>query len=289
MPNPSVTSLRNVSLWFGDLPVLDDISLDVYEGETKAVLGPSGAGKSSLLKIILGLLKPHSGSVWVNGQETTHLSERELIPIRREIGMVFQANALFDSLTVAENITFFLREKGRFDEQLLENVVREQLECCNLGDIGESLPEELSGGMKKRVAVARALAFGPKILLYDEPTTGLDPINAGMITELIKKLQTEKHVTSVVVTHVLRDAFAVADSVAMLCRGKIVFDGSVGELRSSDQVFIRDFLGEDILTSNSIARGKADNGAIQAQTDANQKGEEATAEAPCRAESFMSF
>lgn len=247
MQGSVIISLQNVSLELGQRRVLDDVSFGVRQGETKAVLGPSGAGKSTLLKMILGLVKPDAGSVWVDGKDITHLSEKQLIQIRREIGMVFQGNALFDSLTVGENITFFLREKGRIRDGLLENVVQEQLECCNLGDVGDFLPEELSGGMRKRVAIARALAFSPNILLYDEPTTGLDPINARMITDLIRKLQIEKGVTSVVVTHVLRDAFAVADNVAMLHGGTIVFDGSIEEIRSSHETFVRDFLAQDLL------------------------------------------
>lgn len=248
MHDSIIISLQNVSLELGERRVLDDVNFGVRQGETKAVLGPSGAGKSTLLKMILGLVKPDTGSVRVDGKDITHFSEKQLIQVRREIGMVFQSNALFDSLTVAENITFFLREKAKFRDDLLENVVREQLECCNLGDVGDFLPEELSGGMRKRVAIARALAFGPKILLYDEPTTGLDPINARMITDLIRKLRIEKGVTSVVVTHVLRDAFAVADSVAMLHGGTIVFDGSIEEIQSSNEMFVRDFLAQDLLT-----------------------------------------
>lgn len=169
MHDSIIISLQNVSLELGERRVLDDVNFGVRQGKTKAVLGPSGAGKSTLLKMILGLVKPDTGSVRVDGREITRLRKKELNRIRREIGMVFQGNALFDSLTVAENITFFLREKGVHDERILKDVVRDQLECCNLGEVESFMPEELSGGMRKRVAIARALAFGPKILLYDDP------------------------------------------------------------------------------------------------------------------------
>jgi phospholipid/cholesterol/gamma-HCH transport system ATP-binding protein len=158
------------------------------------------------------------------------------------MGIVFQANALFDSLTVGENISYFLKENNHVDEKTLKEVVQTQLNFFNLGDIADLMPEELSGGMKKRVAIARAIAFNPSIILYDEPTTGLDPINAKIIAEHIVKLKKEKCVTSIVVTHVLHDAFIVADTIAMIQDGKLIFDGPAEELRSSNEAFIQDFL-----------------------------------------------
>ena len=237
-----VIRLENVSLSLGDQKVLDNVSFTVGKCQTKAIIGPSGAGKSTLLKVVLGLLKPQSGSVWINGREITHFEEREIIPIRRTMGIVFQANALFDSLTVGENIGYFLGENNHVDAKKLKEVVQDQLNFFNLGDIADLMPEELSGGMKKRVAVARAIAFNPSIILYDEPTTGLDPINAKIIAEHIVKLKKEKCVTSIVVTHVLRDAFIVADTVAMINDGKIIFDGAVEEFRASHDSLIQDFL-----------------------------------------------
>ncbi len=237
-----VIRLENVSLSLGDQKVLDNVSFTVGKCQTKAIIGPSGAGKSTLLKVVLGLLKPQSGSVWINGREITHFEEKEIIPIRRTMGIVFQANALFDSLTVGENIGYFLGENNHVDAKKLKEVVQDQLNFFNLGDIADLMPEELSGGMKKRVAVARAIAFNPSIILYDEPTTGLDPINAKIIAEHIVKLKKEKCVTSIVVTHVLRDAFIVADTVAMINDGKIIFDGAVEEFRASHDSLIQDFL-----------------------------------------------
>jgi phospholipid/cholesterol/gamma-HCH transport system ATP-binding protein len=234
--------LEHVSLRLGDQQVLDDVSLTVENSQTKAIIGPSGAGKSTILKVVLGLLKPQSGAVWVNGKEITQLAEKDIIPIRRTMGIVFQANALFDSLTVGENIGYFLKENNHVDDERLKEVIQEQLNFFNLGEIADLMPEELSGGMKKRVAIARAIAFNPSIVLYDEPTTGLDPINAKIITEHIVKLKRETHATSIVVTHVLHDAFIVADSVAMIDEGRIIFDGSVEEFRASHHSLIQDFL-----------------------------------------------
>ena len=236
--------LEHVSVDFEGRKILNDVSFKVNDGETKVVLGPSGAGKSSLLKIILGLWQPNSGDVFVDGTEITHMSEREKMPVRRRMSMVFQANALFDSLTVAENVGFFLQEHSTMGSQEINERVQECLEFVNLPNDGGLLPEEISGGMKKRVAIARAIAFHPEIILYDEPTTGLDPINAKTVTELILKLKRERRVTSVVVTHILRDAFAVGDSLAVVSEGKIVFDGSAHDLLASADPFVREFLSE---------------------------------------------
>jgi len=236
--------LEHVSVEMEGRKILDDVSFQVKQGETKVVLGPSGAGKSSLLKIILGLWKPVSGSVFVDGIDITHLSERDLNPIRRRTAMVFQGNALFDSLTVAENVGYFLHEHSKMKPQEVNERVEDCLQFVNLPDTMNLLPEEISGGMKKRVAIARAIAFHPEIILYDEPTTGLDPINAKTITELIVKLKRERHATSIIVTHILRDAFAVGDSLALMDEGKIVFDGSAEELIACNTPFIQSFLSE---------------------------------------------
>jgi len=236
--------LEHVSVEFEGRKILDDVSFQVKDGETKVILGPSGAGKSSLLKIILGLWRPDSGHVWIDETEITRLSEREQMPVRRRMSMIFQGNALFDSLTVAENVAFFLEEHSGMGPEQIQGRVQECLDFVNLPDTQNLLPEEISGGMKKRVAIARAIAFHPEIILYDEPTTGLDPINAKTVTELIMRLKKERRATSVVVTHILRDAFAVGDSLALMDEGKIVFDGLPGALVACPDPFVQNFLSE---------------------------------------------
>jgi phospholipid/cholesterol/gamma-HCH transport system ATP-binding protein len=236
--------LEHVTTVVDDRKILDDVSFHVKDGEIKVILGPSGAGKSSLLKIILGLWRSNAGRVFVDGTEITHLSERDQLPIRRRMSMVFQGNALFDSLTVAENVGYFLNEHHVMTPQEVAERVDDCLEFVNLQDTQELLPEELSGGMKKRVAIARAIAFHPEIILYDEPTTGLDPLNAKAVTELIMRLKTERKVTSVIVTHILRDAFAVGDTLALMSEGRIVFDGSAHDLIASRDEFVQSFLSE---------------------------------------------
>lgn len=236
--------VRNVTVEVEGRKILDDVSFLVSQGQTKVMIGPSGAGKSSLLKIILGLWRPAKGSVMVDGIEITGLSEREQLPVRRRMSMVFQGNALFDSLTVEENVAYFLKEHSEMSESEIENRVVECLDFVNLRDTQDLLPDEISGGMKKRVAIARAIAFHPEIILYDEPTTGLDPVNARTITELIVKLKSERNVTAVVVTHILRDAFAVGDSFALMNEGRIVCDGSAEEFLFSKDPFVQNFLSE---------------------------------------------
>ncbi|HLX12221.1 MAG TPA: ATP-binding cassette domain-containing protein [Bacteroidota bacterium] len=240
----SVIRLEHVTLEMDERLILDDVSFEVKHSETKVIIGPSGAGKSSLLYIILGLWKPTSGRVFIEDIETTDLSERELIPIRRRTAMVFQSNALFDSINVAENVGYFLHEHSKMTPAELKERVAECLEFVNLPNTEELLPEEISGGMKKRVAIARALSFHPEIILFDEPTTGLDPINAKTVTELVMKLKKERSATSVVVTHILRDAFAVGDSLAFMKDGKIIYDGGARELMHNRDPFIQEFVSE---------------------------------------------
>jgi phospholipid/cholesterol/gamma-HCH transport system ATP-binding protein len=236
--------LENITVEFEGRKILNDVSCTIRDGETKVMLGPSGAGKSSVLKVILGLWRPNSGRVFIDGTNLTDLNEREQMPVRRRMSIVFQGNALFDSLTVAENVAFFLEEHSDMSERQIADRVAECLDFVNLPDAGGLLPEEISGGMKKRVAIARAIAFHPEVILYDEPTTGLDPINAKTVTELIMKLKQERKVTSIVVTHILRDAFAVGDSLAVVNEGKIVFDGSTKDVLKSQDRFVLDFLAE---------------------------------------------
>lgn len=242
-PDP-VIQLRGVRLSFGDRPVLDGIDLVVNPGETVCILGGSGAGKSTVLRLILGLIQPDEGQIIVNGREMGTASYEEVLEIRLDMGMVFQGAALFDSLTVLDNVGFYLFEHTDLPEAEIRQRVEDALEMVDLdpSEVLDLLPSELSGGMRKRVGVARALIHEPKLLLYDEPTSGLDPITTRTIDELIRKLQRELGVTSVVVTHDLDSAFRIADRLALLFEGQIVFEGSVEDMKSSDQSYVREFL-----------------------------------------------
>ena len=227
---------------FGEHEVLRGINLHIAEGETIVILGGSGAGKSVLLRHINGLLRPDSGRVWVDGEDITDFSEEELIPIRTKVGMVFQGGALFDSLDVFENVAYALREHTHMTEEEIAARVREKLRLVGLEGTEEMMPSDLSGGMKKRVSLARALAIEPKGLLYDEPTTGLDPIIAKKINEMIRNLQNILGVTSVVVTHDIKSAFTVGDRIALLYHGKIHFVGTVEETKKTKDPIVREFI-----------------------------------------------
>lgn len=235
--------LENVSLSANGQKILDNVSLHVNRGETIVIVGPSGAGKTSILRAILGLWKPNSGSVFVGGQDVTPLSEKQLLPLRRKMAIVFQGNALFDSMTVEQNVAFFLREQNSLTEAEMKQRVTESLSFVNLQGTEKLFPEELSGGMKKRVALARALAPHPDVILYDEPTTGLDPLNAKTIVELILRLK-ERGNTSVVVTHILRDALLVADRLAVMDQGTIVESGETDKMLTTQNEFVRTFFSE---------------------------------------------
>ncbi|MEO7102949.1 MAG: ABC transporter ATP-binding protein [Gemmatimonadaceae bacterium] len=239
-----VIELRDVSLAF-DRPILDGVSFAVYPGETVAIVGESGTGKSTIVKLILRLLVADRGEVRVLGNDIEKLTYQEALEIRQHMGMVFQGSALFDSLTVFENIAYPLREHTNLDEDGIEERVREKLRIVDLDpdQVMDLSPSELSGGMQKRVGVARGLAANPKIMLYDEPTSGLDPLTTGTITNLILKLQRDLNVTSVVVTHDIRSAFRMASKIALLHDQHIVFFGSPEEMTASDDPYIQTFLG----------------------------------------------
>jgi len=236
--------LAHVSLAF-EQPILEDISLTIDRGETLVVLGESGTGKSTLLKLILRLLVPDSGDVTINGERINELSFEEALRVRRTMGMVFQGAALFDSLTVFENVAYPLRERGDLREEEIEARVRQKLEYVDLDPdrVMPQLPAELSGGMKKRVGIARGIANDPAIMLYDEPTSGLDPLTTATITHLIMKLQRGLGVTSVVVSHDIRASLTMATRIALLANRRIVFCGTAREMEASDDPYIRDFLG----------------------------------------------
>jgi phospholipid/cholesterol/gamma-HCH transport system ATP-binding protein len=234
--------LRNVSLRYGSREILKDVSLTIEDKKIKAILGPSGAGKSTIIKLMLGLIKPTSGQVLVDDVDITHFSEVELFPIRQKMGIVFQGNALFDSMTITENMSFFLRENLNLPESEIAARVHEQIKFAGLEGFENSLPDSLSGGMRKRVAIGRALIFHPKMVLFDEPTAGLDPVSSKKILDLIKRLQSEIGLGAVIVTHILQDVFAVADSVAVLYQGKIIFNDMPQKLYDSTHSFITSFL-----------------------------------------------
>jgi phospholipid/cholesterol/gamma-HCH transport system ATP-binding protein len=229
---------------FGAQTVLDGVDLEIERGETVTVLGPSGTGKSVLLKLIIGLQKPDSGSIKINGKEITELSLQELNQVRKEIGFLFQTAALYDSLNIEENVAFPLRQHTNLSEGERAARVRELLAAVGLTNGFEKLPAQISGGMKKRVGLARALALAPKILLYDEPTAGLDPVTASKINELIVRLRQERKMSSIVVTHDVQSARIVSDRLAFLNEGSIVAQGSFEELRKSDDEFISQFFQE---------------------------------------------
>ena len=225
--------IRQLKIAFGDKIVLNDLDLDVYEGETLAVIGPSGTGKSTVIKVLTGLLPPTSGSVVIDGQETSGYSEEEWDGLRRRMGVVFQYSALFDFLSVGENVAFGLRRYFKLSEEEIQERVAQLLDLVGMPDTQKMLPSELSGGMKKRVALSRALAMEPRIVLYDEPTSGLDPVMTMTISRLIRKTQEQLGLTSVLVTHDMESAFFAADRIAMLDKGKIVQVGTPDEIRQS--------------------------------------------------------
>ena len=239
-----VIALRNVYLAF-DEPILEDVSFVAHTGETVVVVGESGTGKSTILKLILRLLVPDKGDVLIDDEGITALDFDDALEVRQKLGMVFQGAALFDSMTVFENVAYPLREHTELTEDEIMARVREKLEFVDLDPdkVLDQLPSELSGGMKKRVGIARGMANNPEIMLYDEPTSGLDPLTTGTITRLIMKLQRELDVTSIVVSHDIRSAFRMATKVALLAEKKIKFFGTPEEMAASDDPYIQDFLG----------------------------------------------
>jgi phospholipid/cholesterol/gamma-HCH transport system ATP-binding protein len=227
---------------FGGNAVLRGVNLTIERGLTVVVLGGSGSGKSVLLRHTIGLHRPEQGEVWVDGTEITGLEEEDLQATRKKVGMLFQAGALFDSMTVYENVSFALHEHTDWDEERILSRTGEVLDHVELDGVGELMPASLSGGMRKRVALARAIALAPQAILYDEPTTGLDPITANTINHLIRSLQRRLGVTSIVVTHDIHSAFAVGDRIAFLHEGVIHFDGTVEEAKASPSPLLRNFL-----------------------------------------------
>lgn len=240
---PLIT-FRNVGKGFGQHAVHKDVSFNVYPSEVLTIMGPSGTGKTVLLKLILGLLHPDKGTIIVLGHDISRITPVELLEIRRNIGMLFQGAALFDSLTVFENVAFPLRQSDEFDEPTITSIVREKLTLVGLQGTELKLPGSLSGGQKKRVGLARALATSPKVLLFDEPTTGLDPTSRGMIDALIMRLRDQFGITSVVVTHDMESAFKTSNRLLLVADGEVVVEGDVSDLWQNHPQIKRFVAGE---------------------------------------------
>jgi len=234
--------IENLTKRFSNNLVLNQLNLKVPTGQTCVIIGRSGCGKSVLLKHIVGLLRPDGGKVLVDGNEVAALKEKELTALRSKISLVFQGGALFDSMNVAENVGFSLFEHTHIDHKEILERVEESLSLVDLGGIGNLMPSELSGGMKKRVALARAICIKPEILLYDEPTTGVDPITADSINRLIRSLHDKLKVTSFVVTHDMRSAYHIADKIAMMYKGKIILEGTPEEIQQTQDPVVHQFI-----------------------------------------------
>lgn len=233
--------IKNVSKYFGEKAALKNISLEIADGETLAIIGGSGSGKSTLLRLMIGLIQPTSGEIWIGDDEISQLNEDELTRIRLKMGMVFQYSALFDSMTVGDNVAFGLVEHTNFPEEKIQEIVREKLRQVGLEGVENLMPNELSGGMKKRVSLARAIAFGPEIIFYDEPSSGLDPVTTNKIDELIISTQKALKVTSVVVTHDMVSACRIADRIAMVYNGDLIAIDTVENFKKIGDPRVREF------------------------------------------------
>ena len=239
---PPMIEVRALTKAIGEQEILRGVDFTVGKGETLVIIGRSGGGKSVLLKHLVGLMQPDSGEIYIDGQNILGLNERKLAAIRLKVGILFQGGALFDSMTVEENIAFPLREAGERDAKVIRERVAEMLDVIEMEGQQEKMPVNLSGGMKKRVGLARAIIRRPSCVLYDEPTAGLDPVVSDSINLLIRRLQERFHVTSIVVTHDMKSAFHIADHIAYLHQGRIHFYGTADELKTSDDPLIEDFL-----------------------------------------------
>jgi len=244
MNREKLIEFKNVDKAFDQKVVYSGLNLTIYRGEALTIVGGSGVGKSVMLKLLIGLLKADRGSIVYDGKEITTMNERELGPVRQRIAMLFQSGALFDSLTVGQNVAYGLEEhfQRTMNKEVIAERVASSLAAVGLPGIESMSPSDLSGGMRKRVSLARAIAVRPEVLLYDEPTTGLDPINTARVNQLIMSLQKALNVTSVVVTHDMRSAFAISDRVAMVHGGRIVYQGTVEEFQNCTEPRVRDFV-----------------------------------------------
>lgn len=266
-PRDVFIEFQNVHKAYGPKTVLRGASLKILRGEVMIILGGSGTGKSVTLRHMLGLERPDSGRVLIDGEDITDLSEEELYPVRKKFGMLFQSGGLFDSMNVFENVAFPLREHTGIDGDELDDVIREKLELVSLPGTEELMPVDLSGGMKKRVGLARSIVLNPQAILYDEPTTGLDPVTSHRINELITSLQSRLNVTSVVVTHDIQSAFSVGDRIAFLNKGVFEWVGSMDDARNTDHPLLREFLRASAVVAaqpglSSKGSGRAESGAV---------------------------
>ncbi|MGA7214516.1 MAG: ABC transporter ATP-binding protein [Terrimicrobiaceae bacterium] len=242
MAGDPLISVRDLVQKIGPQEILRGFSLEIFQGETLVLLGKSGGGKSVFLRHLIGLMKPISGQILFEGRDIAAKKERELVPIRRKIGMLFQDGALFDSMNVYDNVAFPLREHGQKNEKIVREKVHEALALVNMSANDKKMPVNLSGGMRKRVALARAIISPPQVILYDEPTAGLDPIMSDSINRLIRRLQEQLSVTSIVVTHDMISCYKIADRVALLNEGRRHFYGTLDELRDTQDEIVRDFV-----------------------------------------------
>jgi phospholipid/cholesterol/gamma-HCH transport system ATP-binding protein len=256
VPREPFVEFHDIYKAYGPKEVLRGASLTVFRGEVLVILGGSGSGKSVTLRHMLGLEAPDSGRVIVEEEDVTDLTEEELYRVRKKFGMLFQSGALFDSMTVFENVAFPLREHTEMTDQEIDRAVREKLELVNLPNTAHLMPVDLSGGMKKRVGLARSIVLEPKMILYDEPTTGLDPITAQKINEMIIDLQSKLNVTSVVVTHDIQSAFSVGDRIAFLNRGVFEWVGSAEAARDADHPMLREFFRASAVTAAQPTRAQ---------------------------------
>lgn len=233
--------IKNVSKYFGAKAALKNINLEIGTGETLAIIGGSGSGKSTLLRLMIGLIKPSEGEIWIGDDEISKMDEKEITRVRLKMGMVFQYSALFDSMTVGDNVAFGLVEHTDLDKEKIREIVHEKLKQVGLEGIENRMPNELSGGMKKRVSLARAIAFGPEIIFYDEPSSGLDPITTNRIDELIISTQKALNVTSIVVTHDMVSACKIADRIAMVYNGDLIAVDTVENFKKIDDPRVKEF------------------------------------------------
>lgn len=238
----TIIQIKDLIRNFDGRRVLDGVNLDIYKGETLVIMGGSGCGKSTLLRHIVGAMKPDSGKIYIKGVDVTVARQNQMDQIKKKFGMLFQSGALFDSMTVEENINLPLKEHTKLDEKIINIMVKMKLELVGLRGFEKLMPSQLSGGMKKRVGLARAIAMDPEIIFYDEPTAGLDPVVAGVIDKLILDLSSKLSVTSVVVTHDMQSVFRIADRIAMLYKGRVIQVGTPDEIKNTSNEYVKQFI-----------------------------------------------